>query len=646
MRIIQERILESFFYEGRLIPSKIRSNVHQNIIKEIHALISIDINIKNKIWLIMNNRTSEPKCECGKEAVWSNEKKGYSDFCSHICAMKSNKTKDKKKKIYLNNKNKSLSNLLTAKSPKKELSEEEIIKKRNISNEKRKETIFKRYGVTNIMHLKEFSDKQEATMIKKYGVSKPLQNKKIKEKQKETIKTIYGVDNVSKSGEVQEKKRKSIISTYGKHYTLTSEVQEKTKKTCNNKYGVENPMQNDTVSSKQRSSMLKAYGVLYPLQNKEINQKQRSTTQSRYGYPNIFKSPIILNKRKDDFLEKLFTGDRLQEKVIPMFKRDDYLKAKGYRYLWKCTTCTTEFEDDINNGSIPRCPTCFPSNSSIGEKELFTFVNSIVPAEENNRLILGKKELDIFIPSKNIGIEYNGLYYHAELASKRDGKYHIKKYEECIEKNIDPIFIFEDEWKCKQPIVESIIKARLSIFSIKIGARKCYIKDLTFIEQKTFFTANHIQGYAPSSIAYGLVYNDEIVFAMSFAKSRFNKKYDFELMRMATKIGLKVQGGSSRLLNKFKVEHKGIKLISYCDKRLFTGKGYEEIGFKKIKCSPPNYYYMYRYLSRESRIKYQKHKLPSLLQVFNSELTEWENMQLNGYDRIWDCGNMVFELTT
>ncbi len=39
-----------------------------------------------------------------------------------------------------------------------------------------------------------------------------------------------------------------------------------------------------------------------------------------------------------------------------------------------------------------------------------------------------------------------------------------------------------------------------------------------------------------------------------------------------------------------------------------------------------------------------KHKLPKLLEKFDNELTEWENMQINGFDRIWDCGNNVFEL--
>jgi hypothetical protein len=41
-------------------------------------------------------------------------------------------------------------------------------------------------------------------------------------------------------------------------------------------------------------------------------------------------------------------------------------------------------------------------------------------------------------------------------------------------------------------------------------------------------------------------------------------------------------------------------------------------------------------------MNFQKHKLAKIIKVFDPNLTEWENMQLNGYDRIWDCGNLKY----
>jgi hypothetical protein len=41
-------------------------------------------------------------------------------------------------------------------------------------------------------------------------------------------------------------------------------------------------------------------------------------------------------------------------------------------------------------------------------------------------------------------------------------------------------------------------------------------------------------------------------------------------------------------------------------------------------------------------MEFQKHKLSKKLSIFDANKTEWDNMIVNGYDRIWDCGNRKF----
>ena len=82
-------------------------------------------------------------------------------------------------------------------------------------------------------------------------------------------------------------------------------------------------------------------------------------------------------------------------------------------------------------------------------------------------------------------------------------------------------------------------------------------------------------------------------------------------------------------------------IISYVDLRYGTGKSYEKIGFKKLGQSKPNYFYTKNHKIRENRLKYQKHKLELILEQYDPNLTEWQNMQLNQFDRIWDCGNLI-----
>ena len=42
------------------------------------------------------------------------------------------------------------------------------------------------------------------------------------------------------------------------------------------------------------------------------------------------------------------------------------------------------------------------------------------------------------------------------------------------------------------------------------------------------------------------------------------------------------------------------------------------------------------------RFNFRKNVLDKKLSIFDPTKTEWENMKDNMFDRIWDCGNVVF----
>ena len=100
---------------------------------------------------------------------------------------------------------------------------------------------------------------------------------------------------------------------------------------------------------------------------------------------------------------------------------------------------------DFNHGY--RCGTCFRLGRSKSEKEITTFIKSFYSGEvlENSRKIIPPFELDIYIPSKRLAIEYNGLYWHSE-AQDKDNIYHYNKTKLCAEKGIRIITSFEDEF--------------------------------------------------------------------------------------------------------------------------------------------------------------------------------------------------------
>jgi len=234
-----------------------------------------------------------------------------------------------------------------------------------------------------------------------------------------------------------------------------------------------------------------------------------------------------------------------------------------------------------------------------------------------------------------MAIEFNGLFWHSELNGK-NSNYHLNKTLECQEKGIQLIHIFEDEWIEKREIIKSIIKSKLNLITTKIPARKCIIQPVSNGEAFEFLDTNHLQGYI-SGTHIGLFFNDKLVSILTYGKSRFNQNYKLEILRFCNEIDTVVVGSLSKLINHINSD----SIITYIDLRYGTGNSYKKIGFRQLYVSKPNYFYMKDYLIRESRLKYQKHKLESILEQYDPNLTEWQNMQLNKYDRIWDCGNLV-----
>ncbi len=337
----------------------------------------------------------------------------------------------------------------------------------------------------------------------------------------------------------------------------------------------------------------------------------------------------------------------------------EFVKQKielcGYKLLsHSYDGCKKKMSIQCNNGHVyygtfdkfqrgQCCPKCFGGSSKM-EKELQNWLSEHIAIECNKRFYYDKRkfhEADIYIPSKKIAIEFDGLYHHSELSGK-DKNYHLRKTDFFKEQYIQLIHVFENEWILKQDIVKSVIMSKLGLSSDRIYARKCHVRHLTQVESRQFLNENHLQGTIGASIKVGLIYNDQIVSIMTFGKPRFNKQHEWEMIRFCNKLNTSVLGGFARLLNFFIKEYSN-SIISYADRRYSDGSIYLNNNFMLNHTSKPNYFYFKKgNYNLESRNKYQKHKLFKLLDNFDVNLTEWENMQLNSYNRIFDCGNLVF----
>ena len=279
----------------------------------------------------------------------------------------------------------------------------------------------------------------------------------------------------------------------------------------------------------------------------------------------------------------------------------------------------------------------------------FLISNGITTISQSNRSIINPYEIDIYLPDYNLAIEYNGLYWHSELGGK--GKeYHLHKTELCESKGIQLIHIFEDEWINKKDIIKNKILHILKLnVSKKIFARKCNIKEISSKDKDNFLIKYHLQGKDKSSIFLGAFYDTELIAVMTFGSERISlgKKTStinmYELMRYASNYNYNCVGVASKLLSHFIKSYNPNKIISYCDRRWSIGNLYNKLGFNKISDGTPNYWYIKNYSSRLHRFNFPKYKIVNKMGGVK-ELNEWENMQLLGYDRIWDCGSYKFEM--
>jgi hypothetical protein len=279
-----------------------------------------------------------------------------------------------------------------------------------------------------------------------------------------------------------------------------------------------------------------------------------------------------------------------------------------------------------------------PTKPSKAELEILEWVQQFYP--QASKFKRGGRELDILVPELNLGIEYNGLFWHNE--HKVSKNYHLEKTKHFAALGIRVIHIFEHEWLRRQSQVKSFLRSALQKNEYKIGAREC---DFVFSNDKIeiqkaqdLLELTHIQGKATNPLYVVNIYHkNELIGVATFGKHHRNSK-DWILSRFATRANYTIQGALAKI-SRLACEKLQEKIISWADYRLSTGNGYLKAGWKLKELLPPDYFYhkQLQVFSKQSRQK-KKVKTPS-------SMTEHQHALLDGLSRIYDCGKIRFEFT-
>jgi predicted Zn-ribbon and HTH transcriptional regulator len=463
----------------------------------------------------------------------------------------------------------------------------------------------------------------------------------VNQKIENTTLRRFGVKNASQSEDIKKKKEDTCLEHYGVKYGAQSKiVQSKIENTCLEKYGVNHPSQHPEIKNKQKQKHFEKYGNYAFLQeyvkakNPFLDIKfQKEKIQSIEGRAKIKRTRIYNYWKKMEVVLKYLNLEHLGtfQNEANRFSR------------FKCKICGYEFDTKsvyLTQG-YGRCPKCYPRSTSVGETSLKKFIENLgFTIEANTRQIIAPYELDIFIPSANIAIEYNGLMWHSEEHGK-DKNYHLRKLTLCQEKNIRLIQIFEDEWIFKRNIVEERLCQILhKSCKIKVGARKCNIEEIG-TEANDFLNKNHLQGKDNSVVRIGAFYNFQLLAVMTFSHGSPAKgglgvsQYTWELNRYCCNKNYHIPGIASKLLSYFKRNYKWDMIYSYADRRWSDGDLYYKLNFNLDHITPPNYWYA-RAMKRVHRFNFRKKPEEP------KDVPEWVLRAQQGYFRIWDCGHLKF----
>lgn len=415
---------------------------------------------------------------------------------------------------------------------------------------------------------------------------------------------------------------------------------EKIKQTNLQKYGVENPFQADQFKEKAKQTKKEKYNdINYNNRDKFFQTCTDKGIDIYASRPEVGKkvSEAWKNKteeQKQVIKNKLSIANTKAHNEMTLQKKLEISAtlSKSQKKRWENTS------DEDKSKILHKVF----SNPNISIKVISKLNKSI--AHELNiskfEFPLGKYSYDLY-KEPNILIEINPTYTHNCLngtwygSEPKSKEYHRDKTQYALDNGYKCIQIFD--W-------DNINKIKYLLQNKQvIYARQLNIKSVSDSECDDFLENYHLQGTCRNQIIrFGLYYKDELIELMTFGKPRYNKNYEWELLRLCTRPEYKVVGGAERLFKHFTDVISPNSIISYCDFSKFTGEVYNKLGFIQKGIAIPSKHWC----------KGSSHITDNLLrqrgfdQLFGTDYgkgtSNEELMIQHGWLPIYDCGQLTF----
>ena len=388
-----------------------------------------------------------------------------------------------------------------------------------------------------------------------------------------------------------------------KCFSNNPDVRNKTIQTNLKKYGYETNLRSEKIKQKIKQTNIKKYGVDNPSKNLDVKTKITDSHQTKYG-----KTRQSQHHISNDILSKV----------------DDYLWFKDQYVNKKKSLTQISKETGVSVTQIAKRAEKFNINIVWGrssyENEIGEFIKSIYsgPIEFNSKKIISPKQLDIFLPEKNIAIEFNGLYWHSEKY-KSNENYHAEKFFLCDELNINLIQIWQSEWENHKEAVKSKISKTLGLNKVVHGKKSIEQIDLLMVNDFLLKNSTGILYNKKNRYLFGLFVERNLLSVFSLHSLKNESYYLIE--NISDKNFTDMESSYNFVLSKIIDIIKPTCLFFKHDLKWGRNNFIENLNFQKDSYQKPMAWYTNDF----------------------SKLLKSPSMKHKKYYKIWDCGYFLYK---
>jgi hypothetical protein len=299
----------------------------------------------------------------------------------------------------------------------------------------------------------------------------------------------------------------------------------------------------------------------------------------------------------------MWTLDQVNKEIKPQGLKciawNGTVKQSLFACLKKGHTFSVQGQSPVyHKTGCPKCSNCL----SKGQLEVFNFVKTLAPdavlekpAHELNSAWTSRSgykisRFDIYVPSKNLVIEYDGVWWHK---GERFQSRNLKMFSLLKAHGIRLFVVRDNEWQGDREKWKRHLR-NLFVCLETVRASSLALKRITPQAAADFYSRHHTQGKVTSGLTWALVGGEKIYAAMTFdrVKSRRGQvasKANLELTRFCVRSGFRIHGAASKLYSHLLRLTKPDTVVSYSHNRWFSGQVYSALGFKCDGQVSPDY---------------------------------------------------------